>query len=329
MEVTKSQLRKIGRESIMAEAPTMVNTGMSASGRGAMPDLPKKDRDTMVKEIEPQLNAAIESGKTQGIPQGWIDNHDSKLASVHDADPKFSLRRPERNGGPTDEELMALSKALNPSMFTKFKRMIGMKEGKLRLTENQLRHIIREALLREAADLDSLFAAATEEMGDYGPDPEGIPSHKGGEWGPDDWMEYLYEAEAEEVEDVDAAINYVKAAFPELAATVDEIFGEAGPRTLEPVYEAFAELLDTEEAPGDPLIQADTAPGAIRVSPIKVEDGMQYRWWLWGSNIDPYPIAIDAKGMDRDDKVYTAEEMFQQITGGKESRFKVPKGLNT
>ena len=199
--------------------------------------------------------------------------------------------------------------------------------AKLKMTENKLRLIIRKALLSEATDLDSLFAAATEEMGDYGPDPEGIPSHKGGEWGPDDWMEYLYEAEAEEVEDVDAAINYVKAAFPELAATVDEIFGEAGPRTLEPVYEAFAELLDTEEAPGDPLIQADTAPGAIRVSPIKVEDGMQYRWWLWGSNIDPYPIAIDAKGMDRDDKVYTAEEMFQQITGGKESKFKVPQGL--
>ena len=129
------------------------------------------------------------------------------------------------------------------------------------------------------------------------------------------------------LENVSATITYVKAAFPELAATVDEIFSEAGPQTLAPVYEAFKELLDTEDAPGDPLIQADTAPGAIRVSPIKVEDGMQYRWWLWGSNLDPYPIAIDAKGMDRDDKVYSAEELFQQITGGKESKFKGPKGL--
>jgi len=134
MEVTKSQLKKIVREAIIAEAPTLTNTGMSASGRGSMPDVPKKDRDTMVKEIEPQLNAAIESGNTKGIPQGWIDNHESKLSSNQDKDPKFSLRRPEANGGPTDEELMALSKALNPSMFTKFKRMIGMKEA-ARLSE--------------------------------------------------------------------------------------------------------------------------------------------------------------------------------------------------
>jgi hypothetical protein len=58
-----------------------------------------------------------------------------------------------------------------------------------------------------------------------------------------------------------------------------------------------------------------------------VEDGMQYRWWLWGNNINPYPIAINAKGMDKDDNVYSAEELFQQITGGKESRFKTPERL--
>ena len=80
-------------------------------------------------------------------------------------------------------------------------------------TEQRLRQVIRSTLLRESANLDRLYIAATKEMGDWGPDPAGIPSHKGGEWGPDDWMEYLYEAEAEEVEDVDATINYVKAAF--------------------------------------------------------------------------------------------------------------------
>ena len=197
----------------------------------------------------------------------------------------------------------------------------------MKITKRQLRQVIRETLLRESADLDSLYAAALEETGEYGPDPEGEPSHRGGEWGPDDWMDYLYEAEAEEIEDVDATINYVKAAFPDLAATVDEIFSETGPRTLEPVYEAFKELLDTEEALGDPLTQSDTRPGAIKVSPIKVDGDVQYRWWIWGSNLDPYPIAIDAKGMDQDDKVYTAEEMFQQITGGKESKFKTPARL--
>ena len=204
------------------------------------------------------------------------------------------------------------------------------------ITERKLRRIIRESLLRESANLDDLFVAAAEEMGDWGPDPTGVPSHRGGEWGPDDWMDYLYEAEAEEIEDVDATINYVKAAFPDLAATVDEIFSEAGPRTLDPVYEAFADLLDTEEYTGDPLTQADTAPGAIRVSPIYVEEGagylpgqsdLEYRWWVWGNNIDPLPIAIHAKANDKDGKVYSAEELFQQITGGKESRFRVPKSL--
>ena len=152
MKITKRQLRSMIKEAMMAEAPTMVRTGMSSSGSGAMPDVPKKDRDTMVKEIEPQLNAAIESGNTKGIPQGWIDNHVSKLASVHDGDPKFSLRRPEALGGPTDEELMALSKALNPSMFTKFKRMIGMKEGTVKITRRQLIKIIKEEKARILAE---------------------------------------------------------------------------------------------------------------------------------------------------------------------------------
>ena len=134
MKVTEQQLRRFIRKQIIAERSPMVRTGMTSGGKGSMPDVPKKDRDTMVKEIEPQLNAAIESGNTKGIPQGWIDNHASKLASIHDGDPKFSLRRPEASGGPTDEEIMALSKALNPSMFTKFKRMIGMKEA-ARLSE--------------------------------------------------------------------------------------------------------------------------------------------------------------------------------------------------
>ncbi|MBG17630.1 MAG: hypothetical protein CMB77_04680 [Euryarchaeota archaeon] len=200
------------------------------------------------------------------------------------------------------------------------------------ITERKLRRVIRETLLREAAGLDKLYVAAAKEADSSAVDPAGIPTHKGGgSWSAEDWVEYLYEAEATDYKP-DAVIKYVKAAFPEFAATVDEIFSEAGPRILDPVYEAFADLLDTEEYVGDPLVQADTAPGAIRVSPIYEEPGasrfsrpIKYRWWLWGNNIDPLPIDINSKGMDKDGNVYSAEELFQQITGGKESKFKVPR----
>ena len=206
----------------------------------------------------------------------------------------------------------------------------------MKITKRQLRKLIRESLLRESADLDSLYAAALKEMGADGPSPKDVPSHKGGSWGPDDWMDYLYEAQEVGLENVSATITYVKAAFPDLATAVDEAFSETGPRTLGPAYEAFADLLDTEEYVGDPLVQADTAPGAIKVSPIYEEPGasrfsrpMKYRWWMWGNNIDPLPVGINQKANDKDGNVNSAEDLFQQITGGKESRFKVPKGLNT
>ena len=168
--ITKSQLRSLAREAIMSEAPTMVNTGMSSGGKGPMPGIPKKSRDAMVKEIRPQLDAALESGKTDGIPQGWIDA--AKVEKSHDKDPKFSLYMPEDRGGPTDEELMALSKALNPSMFTKFKRMIGMKEGntKMRITKRQLLQIIRE----EKAKNTEKYNDAPELKGDQDKLPDGL-----------------------------------------------------------------------------------------------------------------------------------------------------------
>ena len=202
----------------------------------------------------------------------------------------------------------------------------------MRITERKLRHIIREALLREAADLDKLYVAAAKEADSPAVDPAGIPTHKGGgSWSADEWMEYLYEAEATDYKP-DAVIKYVKAAFPEVAATVDEMFSETGPRILDPAYEAFANMIDDEDYTGDPLTQADTAPGAIKVSPIYEVPGVsrfsrpiKYRWWLFGNNIDPLPIDINEKASDKDGKVYSAEELFQQITGGKESKFKVPK----
>ena len=165
MKITKRQLRKIIREekAILERSPTLMRTGMTSGGKGPMPGPTPKDRDTMVKEIEPQLAAAIESGKTQGIPQGWIDA--ANADSIHDVDPKFSLRRPEANGGPTDEEIMALSKALNPSMFSKFKRMIGMKEGTVKITRRQLQRIIKEEKARILAEqqLDPQVAAQSLE----------------------------------------------------------------------------------------------------------------------------------------------------------------------
>ena len=202
------------------------------------------------------------------------------------------------------------------------------------ITERKLRRVIRNALLREAADLDKLYVAAAKEADSSAVDPAGIPTHKGGgSWSADEWMEYLYEAEATDYKP-DAVIKYVKAAFPEVAATVDEMFSETGPRILDPAYEAFADLIDTEDYTGDPLLQSDTAPGAIKVSPIYVEKGagfmfndLEYRWWLWGNNIEPLAIDIKQKASDKDGNVYSAEELFQQITGGKESRFKVPKSL--
>ena len=107
----------------------------------------------------------------------------------------------------------------------------------------------------------------------------------------------------------------MKAAFPDLAAAVDEAFSETGPRTLGPVYEAFADLIDGEDYTGDPLLQADTAPGAIKVSPIYVEKGagfmhhdLEYRWWQWGNNIEPLAIDIKQKASDKDGIVYSAEE---------------------
>ena len=202
----------------------------------------------------------------------------------------------------------------------------------MKITEQRLRQIIRNTLLRESANLDNLYVAAAKEADSPAVDPAGIPTHKGGgSWSADEWMEYLYEAEATDYKP-DAVIKYVKAAFPEFAATVDEMFSETGPRILDPAYEAFANLIDTEDYTGDPLLQSDTAPGAIKVSPIYVEKGagfmfhdLEYRWWLWGNNIEPLAIDIKQKASDKDGNVYSAEELFQQITGGKESRFKVPR----
>ena len=153
MKVTKRQLQAIIQEEMLQENPAMrarMHSGSRVSTGGGSGGVPKKSRDSIVKELRPQLDAALESGKTKGIPQGWIDNHNSS-----NKDPKFSLYTPESFGGPTDEELLALSKALNPSIFGKLKRMIGLSESGKMVTKGQLRRIIREEkarILRESME---------------------------------------------------------------------------------------------------------------------------------------------------------------------------------
>jgi hypothetical protein len=162
-----------------------------------------------------------------------------------------------------------------------------------------------------------------EEMGDYGPESPR-------EWSADDYMSYLYEIQPEiDFEDIpyEATVEYVKTQFPEVAKEVDELFSEGGPRINSPVLEAFENLLNShvDLASGSWDIM-DGDEGTFRISDVKNEDGTQYRWWQWGNNLDPIDIEIDAKGQDRDDKTWTAEEIFQNLSGGKASRFKVPKG---
>lgn len=154
IRITRRQLEKL---ILQERSPTTMRTGMTSGGKGPMLDLPPKSRDQLQKEIRPQLDAAIKSGKTKGIPQGWIDA--AAVEKIHDKDPKFSLYTPEDRGGPTDEDLMALQKALNPTIFGKFKKMFGFKESvgaqqTMKVTKSQLARIIKEEkakILRESA----------------------------------------------------------------------------------------------------------------------------------------------------------------------------------
>lgn len=190
----------------------------------------------------------------------------------------------------------------------------GVREAKT--TKRRLRSIIREMAI--SPDLE---ARVMEEMGDYGP-------RSLDEWEDGDYLEYLYEIQPEiEYENIPykATVEYVKARFPEMAKEVDELFSEGGPRVFAPAFEAFEDLVDNEH-PMAPANLLDGEEQSFRVSDIKREDGEEYRWWIWGNNLDPIDINIDATGTDRDGKTWTAEEMFQDIRRGKSSRFKVPKG---
>jgi len=190
----------------------------------------------------------------------------------------------------------------------------------MKITRKQLRRIISEA------GVSSLEGWALAEMGDYGPDSLG-------DWSADDYMSYFYEL-AEDIEmandrldDHESTIKWAKLQFPELEKEIEELFSEDGARYMEPVFEAFDDMNDSEHPmASSPVLQGEEA--SFRVSDVKSEDGEEYRWWIWGNNLNPVPFELEAGGTDRDGKHWTAEEIFQEITGGKVSRFRTPKGLS-
>tara|TARA_B100001057_G_scaffold393840_1_gene402865 strand:+ start:890 stop:1600 length:711 start_codon:yes stop_codon:yes gene_type:complete len=118
-------------------------------------------------------------------------------------------------------------------------------------------------------------------------------------------------------------------------------------RKAEPVYFDEPEYGDEEEE----LTIADTLPPAhyalaigtdsdvyegdrFKVSPVQTDaDGTRYRWWKWGNLIDPIAFVLDPGDedyrdfKDQDGKIYTPEQLFQALAGGKTSRFKFPKEL--
>ena len=187
----------------------------------------------------------------------------------------------------------------------------------MKITKRQLKMLIREASISP-----ELEAKAKAEMGDYGPQP-------GETWDGQDYMTYLYELEEglEYNDDpYEATVEYVKLRFPELANEIDELFCDGGARVMDPVFEAFDDMNDNEHPmASSPVLQGEEA--SFRVSDVKSEGGEEYRWWIWGNNLDPVPFDLDASGTDRDGRTWTAEEMFQEITAGKVSRFRVPKSL--
>ena len=152
MKISKRQLRNIVQKAIMSESPTMVNTGMTSGGKGPMPGLSPKSRSQLQKELRTQLDSLRASGKTDNIPPEWLENLEK--AKSHDMDPKFNLYMDEERGGPTDEELMALQKELNPTLFGKFKKMFGFGES-ARMSEDQLRNLIRETMAQGNAGMQS------------------------------------------------------------------------------------------------------------------------------------------------------------------------------
>jgi len=174
---------------------------------------------------------------------------------------------------------------------------------------------------QDLEDLETRVMKEMQGMGDYG--TEALD-----EWDAQDYMTYLYEVEdALEYQDIPhkATVEYVKLRFPEVAQEIDELFSEEGARHMPPPFEAFNDLVyNNVDIIGGSQDVLQGEEHTVKVSDLKKDDGM-YRWWIWGNNLDPIDIDIDATGTDRDGKMWSAEEIFQTIRGGKPSRFRVPK----
>jgi hypothetical protein len=195
-------------------------------------------------------------------------------------------------------------------------------ERRIRVTKQQLGRIICEAAI--APDLEARVMKEMESMG--GIDEFGPLSL--GEWDAQDFMTYLYEVESSlDYNDApyEAAAAYAKVRFPEIAQEVDELFSEGGARDMSPPFEAFNDLVyNNVDIIGGSQDVLQGEEHTVKASDIKTDDGT-YRWWMWGNNLDPIDIDIDAAGTDRDGKTWTAEDVFQTIRGGKPSSFRVPK----
>ena len=185
----------------------------------------------------------------------------------------------------------------------------------MKITERQLRRIICEAVI--SPDLE---ARVMGEMGEYAPGSLD-------EWEDYDFLTYLYEiSDALDHESVqyEATVEYVKARFPEVTQEVDELFSEGGPRDMPPPFEAFNDLVyNNVDIIGGSQDVLSGEEHTVRASNVKSDDGT-YRWWIWGNNLDPVDIDVGATGTDRDGKMWTAEDIFQTVRGGKASRFRVP-----
>ena len=83
------------------------------------------DRMKLVRELEPQIEKMIAAGKEEQIPSNWRD-----VLSLADGD-----------------QLLALKNAINPGIFKKVGRFLGLsEESSMQFTKSDLRRIIREEL---------------------------------------------------------------------------------------------------------------------------------------------------------------------------------------
>ena len=161
MKITKRQLRKIIRENMamrmmnqdavddmiaddMDSAPKKRKVGDVEIVDGAFEGT-TSDRAKLTDELEGIIQKLKDDGKEAQIPKGA----DEILAKNH------------------GDELLALRGVLKPSFMKKMMSML-FPEGKARLTENQLRVVIRKAI-RESMDVVNVDTGEVIDFGEESP----------------------------------------------------------------------------------------------------------------------------------------------------------------